>query len=134
MDAKKRVAVPSGWLSKKEGEEFYVVPHPSERFLMVMPSAELQRWESIFDQSSGLTPAQRREAVRMFFASAHRVATDSQGRILLREDHCEATGLKGPLVAVGSKSRFEFWDKGRYEESVARAKEIYLKVAEDIGL
>lgn len=134
MDAKKRVAVPSGWLSKKEGEEFYAVPHPSERFLMVMPPEELQRWEAVFEQNASLSPGQRRESVRMFFASAHHVTTDTQGRILLREDHCEATGLKGPLVAVGSKSRFEFWDKARYEESVAKAREIYLKAAEDIGL
>jgi MraZ protein len=134
MDAKKRVAVPSGWLERKEGEEFFSVPHPTGRFLMVMPSVELMRWEALFQANNGLTPGERRDAVRQFYASAHRVTTDGQGRILLPDDHCETTGLRGPVVVVGGKSRFEIWDKDRYGENVARSRDNYMRAAEEAGL
>jgi MraZ protein len=134
MDAKKRVAVPSGWLERKEGEEFFSVPHPSGRFLMVMPSVELMRWEAMFQENTAMTPRERRDAVRQFYASAHRVTTDGQGRILLPDDHCERTGLKGAVVVVGGKSRFEIWDKGRYGEEEARSRGNYERAAEEAGL
>jgi len=133
MDAKKRVAVPSAWLGKKEGEEFYVVPHPSGEFLIVMPPLELQRWEQKFMESD-LPPHEQREAVRLFFAAAHKISTDGQGRVLLPEEHCEEAGLKGPVVFAGGRSRFEVWDKERYAAAAAKAKDTYRKAALAIGL
>jgi len=134
MDAKKRVAVPAGWLGKKEGEEFYTVPHPSKNFLMVMPPAELLAWEQRFLDNPGLTMAQKRAAVRNFYAGARKVATDSQGRILLADDHCAAAGLKDTLAMVGGRSRFEIWDRDRYEATLQASEADYLKAAEEIGL
>jgi len=133
MDAKKRVAVPSAWLGKKEGEEFYVVPHPSGDFLIVMPPEELHRWEQKFIESD-LPPHEQREAMRLFFGAAHKVSTDGQGRVLLREDHCEEAGLKGAVVFAGGRSRFEVWDKDRYAAAAAKSKETYRKAALAIGL
>jgi MraZ protein len=52
MDAKKRVAVPAPWLTSEEGEIFYVIPHPSEGYLMVMPPSEFDRWEQRIQESA----------------------------------------------------------------------------------
>lgn len=134
MDAKKRVAVPSGWLAKKEGEEFYTIPHPKMPCLLVMPPVEFERWEQKFENAPNLTAVQRRRSVMRFYASAHRVATDGQGRILLNEEQCAKVGLKGPIYFVGGKSRFEIWDKARFEESLAEEEPSYLQAAEEIGL
>jgi division/cell wall cluster transcriptional repressor MraZ len=134
MDAKKRVAVPSGWLVKKEGEEFYTIPHPKTPCILVMPPVEFERWEQKFESAPNLTAMQRRRSVMRFYASAHRVATDGQGRILLNEEQCAKVGLKGSVLFAGGKSRFEIWDKVRFEESMAEEEGDYLKAAEEIGL
>lgn len=134
MDAKKRVSIPSAWLGKKEGEEFYVVLHPRKEFLMVMLPAELVSWEEKFLSDESKSMAQRRAAVRRFYAGAHRVLTDGQGRILLPEEHCEAVGLTNAVVFLGGRSRFEIWDKERHTASIAAQDDDYLNAAEDIGL
>jgi len=134
MDAKKRVAVPSGWLQKKEGEEFYVLPHPGGEYLIVMPPGELMNWGPKFQARDGVSAAEMRTAERRFFAAAHRVATDSQGRILVPEEHCEPLGLKGPVVFIGGRNRFELWEKDRYARSMAQSDDSYRKIAEEIGL
>ncbi len=103
MDAKKRVAVPASWLSKEDGELFHVVPHPTEGYLMVMPTAEFDRWEQRIQETS-LPPAQKRMAIRKFYSEAHSVTTDKQGRILLNEKHCERAGLTDEVVFVGGRA------------------------------
>lgn len=134
MDAKKRVAVPGSWLAQKEGEEFYTVLHPSKQFLMVMPPEELLAWEQKFLENPSLNPAQKRAAVRTFYAGARKVSADTQGRILLSDDHCEAASLTGPLILAGGRSRFEIWDRDRFEAATAASEADYLKAAEEIGL
>lgn len=133
LDAKKRVAIPSAWVSG-EGEEFHVVPHPTEGYLMVMGREELSRWEQRFQESPALSPAKKREAIRRFFGGAHAVTTDKQGRILLPERHCETAGLSGEVVFIGARSRFEIWSKERHEASAAASLAIYKEAAEAIGL
>jgi MraZ protein len=133
IDAKKRVAIPSAWLEKKEGERFYVLPHPGGEFLMVMPPEELRGWVQRFE-SSGKAPAAQREAMRAFFGDARDVVTDTQGRILLPEEYCEALGLRGVVAFVGGSSRFEIWEKEQYAARAAKARATYLEVAEAIGL
>ena len=76
MDAKKRVAVPAPWLSKDEGEIFHVIPHPAERYLMVMPLEEFDRWEQRIQESQA-TAAEKRMAIRKFYSEAH-TASDRQ--------------------------------------------------------
>lgn len=133
MDAKKRVAVPATWLNKKEGEVFYVVPHPSREFLMVMPPAHFEEWEQRI-QESNLSAEKKRKAIRQFYGAARSVNTDSQGRILLPEEHCSQVGLNGAATFVGSRSRFEIWNNERYARTAAEDEEIYKEVADEIGL
>lgn len=133
LDAKKRVAIPSAWVSG-EGDEFHVVPHPKEGYLMVMGREELSRWEQRFQDSAHLNPAQKRMAIRQFFGDAHAVSTDKQGRVLLPEKHCERAGLGSEVVFIGARSRFEIWAKDRYEANALASQAIYEEAAEAIGL
>lgn len=133
MDAKKRVAVPSSWLSQGEGEIFHVVPHPVEHYLMVMPPAEFDQWELRINASE-MSPSDKRMAIRKFYSEAYTVTTDKQGRILLNEKHCERAGLTNEIVFAGARSRFELWSKDRHTAADAVQTEAYKRVAEAIGL
>jgi len=133
VDAKKRVAVPASWVSQEEGEAFHVVPHPTEGYLMVMPTLEFDRWEQRI-QESDLTPSEKRMAIRKFYSEAHTATTDKQGRILLTEKHCERAGLTNEAVFVGGRSRFEIWSKERYAAADAAGSDAYQRVADAIGL
>lgn len=132
MDAKNRVAIPAGW-TRGEGEEFHVIPHPTEGFLMVMPLAEFDRWEQRI-QESNASPADKRRAIRNFYGEARTVTTDKQGRILVPEGHCTRAGLKGDVVFVGGRSRFEIWARDRHGVNVAKDAAVFERVAEEIGL
>lgn len=133
LDAKKRAAIPSAWISG-EGEEFHVIPHPNDGYLMVMGREELARWEQRFQESPTLTPVQKRTAIRMFYGDAHAVAADKQGRILLPEKHCERAGLGGDVVFIGAQSRFEIWSKDRHEANSQGNLDVYRGAADAIGL
>jgi MraZ protein len=132
LDAKKRVAIPSAWVSG-EGVEFHVVPHPLDGYLMVMGREELSSWKQIF-QGLPMAPQERRAAIRKFYGEAHAVTTDKQGRILLPEKHCEKAGLAGDVVFVGSESRFEIWSKARYDATQPGDEDFYKRAAELSGL
>jgi MraZ protein len=133
MDAKKRVAVPASWLSREEGELLHVIPHPTEGYLMVMPPAEFDRWEQRINES-GVSPAEKRMAIRKFYSEAHSVTTDKQGRIVLNEKHCERAGITGEIMFVGGRSRFEIWSRDRYLAAETGQNAAYQRVAEAIGL
>lgn len=133
LDAKKRVAIPSAWVSG-EGDEFHVVPHPCERMLMVMRQEELGKWEQRFQESTKLTAQQKRAAIRAFYASARAVSTDKQGRILLPETHCEWAQLDGEVVFLGSHSRIEIWSVKNFQANEAANRSALQAAAEESGL
>ena len=133
LDAKKRVAIPSGWVPG-EGEEFHVVPHPTDRFLMIMREEELGKWEQKFQESAKLTPQQKRGAIRAFYASARAVSTDKQGRILLPDSHCEWAQLDGEVVFIGSHSRIEIWSTKNFQANEAANRAALQAAAEESGL
>jgi MraZ protein len=133
MDAKKRVAVPAPWLTREEGEIFYVTPHPSEGYLMVMPPSEFDRWEQRIQESEA-SATEKRMAIRKFYSEAHTTTTDKQGRILLSEKHCDRAGITNEVIFVGGRSRFEIWSKRRYTDVDVGQSDAYRRVADTIGL
>lgn len=132
IDAKNRAAVPSGWTSGA-GEEFYVIPHPSEGYLMVMPPGEFHATEQRI-MASEAGAQEKRQAIRRFFSEAHKVATDKQGRVLVPEGHAGLAELRGEVVFVGAGRRFEIWSKARHQADVHRNTPVYQRVAVEIGL
>jgi MraZ protein len=133
LDAKKRVAIPSAWVSG-EGEEFHVAPHPNERMLMIMREDELGKWGQRFQSSSQLTALQKRGAIRAFYASARAVTTDKQGRILLPEGHCEWAQLGSEVVFLGSLDRIEIWSVENYQANESANRSALRAAAEESGL
>lgn len=133
LDAKKRVAIPSAWVAG-EGDEFHVVPHPKENFLMVMRAEELGKWEQRFQDSSRLTPKEKRSAIRAFYASARAVTTDKQGRIVLAEPHCEWAQLGGDVVFIGSPGRIEIWSSENFAAGETANISALQAAAEEAGL
>jgi MraZ protein len=132
MDAKNRVTIPAAWLNGGP-DDFHAIPHPSGDFLMVMPPGEFDSVEASIKQS-GIAAPEQRKAIRHFYSQARAVGADSNGRILLPEEQCEALKLKGDIVLVGGRSRFEIWNAERWSAVSAAESESYLKVAEMIGL
>lgn len=132
LDAKKRVAIPSAWVTG-EGDEFHVVPHPKERFLMLMRVEELGKWEQKLGATQ-LPPPEKRKAIRAFYASARAVTTDKQGRILLPDSHCEWAQLDGEVVFIGSPGRIEVWSSKNFTASEPANTSALQAAAEEAGL
>ena len=132
IDAKNRAAVPSAWIKGSEAE-FYVIPHPQDGYLMVMPPEEFHSTEQRI-MSSGASAQEKRQAIRRFFSEAHKVSTDKQGRILVPETHAASADLKAEIVFVGAGRRFEIWSKQRHQADVDANTGIYQRVAVEIGL
>lgn len=132
LDAKNRVAVPAAWVSG-EDVEFFVVPHPVDGQLMVMPQAELRATEQQIKDSS-IAPHEKRMAIRQFLGAAHRVLTDKQGRILIPDTHAASAGISGEIVFVGAGGRFEIWSKDRHAANQPATLEAYKRVTFEIGL
>ncbi|NVM25593.1 MAG: division/cell wall cluster transcriptional repressor MraZ, partial [Desulfobacterales bacterium] len=56
-----------------------------------------------------------------------------QGRILVPSDLRELAGLKREVVLVGHLTRFEIWDKARWEEEFERAKRTFPKISQSLS-
>lgn len=132
MDAKNRVTIPAAWLSGGP-DEFHAIPGPSGDCLIVMPPEEFDSIESRIEQSGEPAP-KRRMAIRQFYGQARAVSADSNGRILLPEEQCDSVKLKGDVVLVGGRSRFEIWNAKRWDDVSAEESASYRQVAELIGL
>lgn len=132
MDAKNRVTIPAAWLNGGP-DEFHAIPHPSGDFLMVMPPEEFDSIETNIKQS-GIPSDMQRKAIRQFYSQARAVGADSNGRVLLADEQCDALKLKGDVVLVGGRSRFEIWNAKRWAAVRAVESDSYRKVAEMIGL
>ncbi|MFZ4716423.1 MAG: division/cell wall cluster transcriptional repressor MraZ [Chthoniobacterales bacterium] len=132
MDAKNRVTIPAGWLNGGP-DEFHAIPGPSGDCLIMMPPSEFDSIESRIEQSGAPAP-ERRKAIRQFYGRARAVSADSNGRILLPDEQCEAVKLKGEVVLVGGRSRFEIWNAKRWAAVSSEESDSYRQVAELIGL
>jgi division/cell wall cluster transcriptional repressor MraZ len=98
-----------------------------------MPPAEFDAIESRIEKSGAAAP-ERRKAIRQFYGQARAVSADSNGRILLPEEQCDAVKLRGEIVLVGGRSRFEIWNAKRWTAVSAAQSASYRQVAELIGL
>lgn len=132
MDGKHRVTIPAAWLAQGVSD-FHAIPNPSEECLIVMPPHEFQTIEEKIDQS-GAAPAERRKAIRQFYSRARAISADAQGRILFSEEQCTPLQLKGEVVLVGGRSRFEIWNAKRWHAVATQEHDSFCHIANLIGL
>jgi len=132
LDVKKRVTVPSRWLSGVE-QEFHCVPDAAKHYLLILPPQEFARVEDRLIEQ-GLALRERQKFLRGFYGSSHVVATDKQGRMLLPEPLCQVAGLSESVLLIGTGRRFEVWNPARWAAENPADTEDYLRIAGDVGL
>lgn len=132
LDLKNRVTIPSRWLLGEE-QEFQVVPKPNEPYLLALPPQEFAAMEGRIE-ALPISEAEKRRSIRMFYAAARPVTVDKQGRILLPEEMVTRASLGNEVVLVGSKSRFEIWQRQRWNEVEANTQPDFVNLADRIGL
>ncbi|MFV0415523.1 MAG: division/cell wall cluster transcriptional repressor MraZ [Chthoniobacterales bacterium] len=134
LDTKNRITVPSQWLRGRE-LEFYVMlnPQAQRRFLIVMPKKAFAAIEKEI-RASSMPEAKKRIAIRLIYGKSRLVTCDAQGRILLPDDQCSQASLDKETVLIGSKDRFEVWNKKRWESAEADDQAIFVEAANLIGL
>lgn len=132
MDAKNRVTIPAEWLNDGP-DEFHAIPHSSGDCLVIIPPAEFDSIAATIKESGKNVDEQRR-VIRQIYSKARSVSADSQGRILLPEDQCEALKLKGNVELVGGHSRFEIWNAKRWAEFRAEEESTANEEARQFGL
>ena len=115
VDAKGRVIVPAKYRGEL-GREFYIIrDFTGGNCLSVYPR---DAWEELVGKlkkfpKSNLN-AQR--FVRSIVAGAETGEIDSQGRMLLKADLKEKTGIKKDVAIVGNIDHFDIWDVEKWEE------------------
>lgn len=126
IDAKGRLSVPakyrSNWDAERDGSAWYCLPWPGEtqkdRALHLYTERGFERLADQLEDSLTPDPVDG-ELMSSLFSFAERVEQDTQGRIRVPMHHLELTGLSGPVVLVGSKSRIEVRSRDAWLEGAA---------------
>ena len=77
----------------------------------------LPDWEEFEERFHKLkTPSLKvRHFRRLVIGGAEEMQVDKQGRIRISADHMGYAGLGKEVVLIGQGSKFEVWDKGKFE-------------------
>src|SRR6202045_5342456 len=133
IDEKNRITIPARW-RRDRAEEFIILPEASYQFLLVMPPEEFSRMSAAAESDANVSARDRRVFFRQLHSRAEHGAADKQGRLVLPEDLCKKVGLKGEVVLVGGRGRFEIWNLQRRKRAHEEETPTYQHVANVIGL
>ena len=133
IDDKNRITIPARW--RRDGaEEFIILPEANHQFLLVMPPEEFSRMSAVAESDASVSARDRRVFFRQLHSRAQHGAADRQGRLVLPEELCKKTGLKGEVALVGGRGRFEIWNLQRWKRAYEEETPTYQHVANVIGL
>lgn len=116
IDTKGRLSIPSRFretlIQKYDSKSITLIIQGE--CLLAYPQAV---WEGLIKQSQSLNPfdPQVLNFQRSFFAMAHELEVDGQGRVLVPPALRSQAGLNKEVVIIGATNKFEIWDKGRWE-------------------
>jgi MraZ protein len=133
IDEKNRITIPARW-RRGSAEEFIVLPEATHQFLLVMSPEEFSRMSAAAEADSNVSARDRRVFFRQLHARAQHATADKQGRLVLPEDPCKKVGLKGEVVLVGGRGRFEIWNLQKRKKADQEETPTYQHVANVIGL
>ena len=133
IDEKNRITIPARW-RRGAPEEFLILAEANHQFLLVMPPEEFSRMSAAAESDSSVTARDRRVFFRQLHARAQHATADKQGRLVLPEDLCHKVGLKGEVILVGGRGRFEIWNLQKRKKADAEETPTYQHVANVIGL
>lgn len=111
LDEKLRIAIPKeirDVLTLQPGGAMYVAPG-TDGSLVLFTEAEFARFAQRLEASS---PTQQnvRAFMRLFYAQAHRVEVDKQGRVRIPPELAERAQLKKDVMLLGVRDHLELWD------------------------
>src|ERR1700738_2065574 len=133
IDEKNRITIPARW--RRDGaEEFIILPEATHQFLLVMSPEEFSRMSADAESDPNVSARDRRVFFRQLHARAEHGTIDKQGRLVLPEDLCKKVGLKGEVVLVGGRGRFEIWNLQKRKKAHEEETPTYQHVADVIGL
>lgn len=133
IDEKNRITIPARWRRGKP-EEFIILPEATHQFLLVMSPEEFSRMSAAAESDANVSARDRRVFFRQLHSRAEHGAADKQGRLVLPEDLCKNVGLKGEVVLVGNRGRFEIWNLQKRKRAHEEETPTYQRVADVIGL
>ena len=133
VDEKNRITIPARW-RRGDAEEFIILPEASHQFLLVMSPEEFSRMSAAAEADPNVSARDRRVFFRQLHARAQHGTVDKQGRLVLPEDLCKKIGLKGEVVLVGGRGRFEIWNREKRKRAHEEETPTYQHVANVIGL
>ena len=133
IDEKNRITIPARW-RRGSAEEFIVLAEATHQFLLVMSPEEFSRMSAAAEADATVSARDRRVFFRQLHARAQHATADKQGRLVLPVDLCQKVGLKGEVVLVGGRGRFEIWNLQKRKKADQEETPTYQHVANVIGL
>ena len=136
LDEKGRSAIPARFreILKKRGDSSLVVTNLSS----CLVAFARDDWQKIKEKAVSLPlfDSAANTYIRYFISGAIECPL-KQGRILISPDLRELAGLKREVVLVGHLTRFEIWDKARWDEEFEKVKETFPGISQsltDLGI
>ena len=133
IDEKNRITIPARW-RRGSAEEFIVLAEATHQFLLVMSPEEFSRMSAAAEADASVSARDRRVFFRQLHARAQHATADKQGRLVLPVDLCQKVGLKGEVILVGGRGRFEIWNLQKRKKADEEETPTYQHVANVIGL
>ncbi|MCK4261779.1 division/cell wall cluster transcriptional repressor MraZ [bacterium] len=134
IDRKGRVIVPSKFRDalKDKFVDTFMVTRGYEKCLFVFPPDQWQAYEQTL---RALSPhkADPRALSRMFYGGANQCPCDRQGRINIPKILLNYATINKEVAIIGVSTRFEIWDKERWNKYREAEEKALEERAEKIG-
>ena len=130
-DEKFRLSIPKPIrraLGYPDESAFYLAPG-TDGSLALYPEKAFAQLADQLGQASPTGPDVRAFS-RLFYAQAHRIEADRQGRIRIPVELAKLARLGRDVVVVGVRDHLEIWDQSLWEEYLAARLPRYDEIAE----
>ncbi|MBV9120712.1 MAG: division/cell wall cluster transcriptional repressor MraZ [Chloroflexi bacterium] len=129
LDDKGRLSIPARY--RAAFAEGAVVTRGFEPCLVLYPMSE---WDAWADKVNSLPAGQEdaRQLMRLVFSSANEVELDKLGRVNVPAYLRRYAGLGGEVTLVGVGSRFEIWERGRWDANRLLVEEHGAEIARQL--
>ena len=131
VDEKLRIAVPKSLrdaLAARAKGVLYITPGTDGSLALYTEDALASLAERLAQFSPNAQDV--RAFSRLFYARAQGVELDSQGRVRVPPELAQLSGLGKEAMLVGVQDHLELWDRGRWEQYVAKKQGDFDQIAE----
>lgn len=126
IDAKGRISVPARFRAALEAENFFGIWCFASFVSASIEGYSASGMEKFAEKIRGLDKySEEREAFEhAVLGSAHDLAFDGEGRIMLPEQLMQHAGITSAATFVGLGDHFEIWEPAAYEAKAVRARSL----------